>query len=223
MKKIIFLLIIINSAFSFSSNTLILKTGFSLEGQFKESFDLFESYAYEKKDFSSKAQGNQLILGVEYLRNFSNLSIGFGINREQDLILIDSSYPDDHTLYFIPIYGTLRYYLPYKKNTLYLKSSLGINIPCSDYKNKMNGDQLFESLKYKKGLYYSIGIGLEYSNNSFIELNYSVLEWERIDYDRYSHYDFFDYFDIYDSILPNIKYSSSLKKVNFIFGYKFNF
>lgn len=222
MKKVLFGLLAL-STFAFADN-LYLKSGVDFNNKFDQ-FNL-DGININEKD----ADGTGFELGVEYTKEIApNLEFGFGLSyQDHDTPetpsiplgngdFLSSKLPDFKS---IPLYLTLKYNLPVDWAIKpYIKADFGYSfnscgnasLTFTNYQpdpvRTVTQDTENFITKVKDGIYYGIGLGVEYEN-FFGSLMYKVNTAE-IEVSPMNSY-----------ILTN---DMDYSRFVFEFGYKFNF
>ncbi|RCW86003.1 outer membrane protein with beta-barrel domain [Halanaerobium sp. DL-01] len=136
---------------------------------------------------------DQISLGFEYFRPYNEKwELGFGVSyyldrnmtevtelkengTEVDLYGLDSAVLGLADWNFIPVYGAAKYnFAAENKYRPYLFGHLGYNFFDIDMLNALEGAGYADDIDEKGGLYYGLGAGVNISENTALELMYSV-------------------------------------------------
>ena len=191
MKKLLLGLFLFSVLSFAEGNTVETKFGVDLQSnsKFKETGDDARSFKFTKKGLEIGAEyrkdlssGFEAGLGAFYKRN------GYRKNFKEDVVfpILDNVPVSSEFKGFnsFPIYATLRYnFLTSSDIKPYIKANLGYSINSGTAKvtysdNTSNWPSIKgtvdEEYKFKNGIYYGIGTGVEYKNFT-VDLSYNVL------------------------------------------------
>lgn len=166
MKKTLLVVLALLVIFSVSAFAQFnVKVGMDFSGEFTEKYESIP-------DVSVKVENGFTIAG-EYVMPYSDeIDFGVGVAYQLARGYDEVGANEDVTFNFIPIYGVAKYNI----EQFYVLGQLGYNILniSDEHKELLEFFNSVNKIETKGGLYYGIGGGMNFTDNIFGEILYSV-------------------------------------------------